>query len=358
MFLSERRILEQFEDFFHEVFFSNYSIQNGPYTDYTNICYNIILAQSRSVCYNEGIMGMFCYQKLDYYDVELHFQIIQYHSLSGILDRYKNMKEADLVLKLGEGEDAYRYHIKPQTFENIDHEIGVSMQQNVTSYKNNCSRKAERIVLSQQSECAFIELKLTDYDWVTEGNRFYLNSSRYVALNETQFKFGPNKTSILVCSGVYRNIFPVMDTLTKIEGPETFDFANIVSVLCVSASLLCLLTALVTFCVFSSLRSLPGKNNMSLSGTLFGAQTSYLIGSYGQFEQDAVVCIIVGLFTHFLWLMSIFWMNVCTFHVFRVFIGTRNISTGRGVKTFLIYWSYVIIVSAALVLVNMLISLL
>ena len=39
-------------------------------------------------------------------------------------------------------------------------------------------------------------------------------------------------------------------------------------------------------------------------------------------------------------------------------IGTRKISTSRGVKTFLIYWSYVIILSAAFILINLLISLL
>ena len=50
-------------------------------------------------------------------------------------------------------------------------------------------------------------------------------------------------------------------------------------------------------------------------------------------------------------------MNVCTFHVFRLFIGGVSVSTGRGIKTFICYWSYVVILSVILVLVNTLISL-
>ena len=96
---------------------------------------------------------------------------------------------------------------------------------------------------------------------------------------------------------------------------------------------------------------------MALIMCLFCAQTLYLIGSFSQFERGSVVCISIGILTHFFWLMSIFWMNVCTFHVFRVFISTDSLSTGRGVKTFVIYWSYTIILSTAFVLVNVFISL-
>ena len=50
-------------------------------------------------------------------------------------------------------------------------------------------------------------------------------------------------------------------------------------------------------------------------------------------------------------------MNVCTVHVFRVFIGTESLATDLGWKTVFIYWSYTVISSATFVLVNIFISL-
>ena len=342
----EHLIFQSFEGMFRSAFFQGYRIQNDDYTVHTSFCYLGIEPVTTTVCVTTGLNGVGCSPKVEYYELELHIAITQYHGLSEIRDRYLSIKKSQPILEVAFGDSIFRFIIKPQQLKN---------NLSYNSIQTECPPKAERINLAHQTSCPLVELALNDYRWVEEDDVVAFNTSYGVVLNKSEVIFNSNRTTFLICSDVYKEYFPAM-TLALIS-TEDFSFEAILSLVCVSLSILCLLVSFVTFCTYSSLRTLPGKNNMALIMCLFCAQTLYLVGSFSRFEQESTVCISIGLLTHFFWLMSVFWMNVCTVHVFRVFIGTDGLATGRGLKTFLTYWSYTVISSATFVLVILCISL-
>ena len=340
----EPSIFHYFERFFESYFFQGYRIQGHDYSVHTSFCYRSIESFTTTVCIYTGLNSVGCSPKVEYYELELHVAITQYHSLSEILDRYLNMTKSQPIMGVPFGDSILHFIVKPQQLKNnlSDHSI-----------QNECPPKAERVNLARQTSCPLVELTSDDYKWIEEDGSIFFNTSYNVVFNKSEVIFNSNRTSILICSDVYTNYFPAPALIST----ENLSFEAVLSLACVSLSILSLLVSFVTFCTYSTLRTLPGKNNMALIMCLFCAQTMFLVGSFSRFEQGSTVCISIGLLTHFFWLMSVFWMNVCTVHVFRVFIGTESLATGRGWKTILIYWLYTVISSVTFVLVNLCISL-
>ncbi|XP_059169967.1 uncharacterized protein LOC131951638 [Physella acuta] len=94
-------------------------------------------------------------------------------------------------------------------------------------------------------------------------------------------------------------------------------YANILTLTCMSASMLCLLVSLVTYIRFSELRNSAGKNNMFLCTSLLLAQASLLASSY--LSGYKYICIALGMSTHFLWLWNFAWTFMCNFRMLQVF---------------------------------------
>jgi hypothetical protein len=86
------------------------------------------------------------------------------------------------------------------------------------------------------------------------------------------------------------------------------------------------------------------------------AQVLYLVGSVGGLDVGTTGCKIVGLFVHFLWLVALFWMNVCTFHIFRVLARTQVVSQQSGVKRIFVYHILTTIMAAVFVSINISVS--
>ncbi|ESO94582.1 hypothetical protein LOTGIDRAFT_118410, partial [Lottia gigantea] len=82
-------------------------------------------------------------------------------------------------------------------------------------------------------------------------------------------------------------------------------------------SLGCLFFTLLTYCIFPSLRSLPCKNNIILILFLMIAQLMLFIQSY--IGLKGLPCVCYGIAIHYAWLCATFWMNICSYHMFRVF---------------------------------------
>ena len=93
------------------------------------------------------------------------------------------------------------------------------------------------------------------------------------------------------------------------------------SLACVSLSLCCLLLTLLTYATFRSLRTIPGQNVMALCSNLFLAQALLQFGvSWTELKGG---CVAIGMLIHYFWLASVLWMNVCSFHMHRVFTAKR-----------------------------------
>ena len=130
------------------------------------------------------------------------------------------------------------------------------------------------------------------------------------------------------------------------QKPGFDEVETILSFVCSLLSMISLCFTLFTFSCFSSLRTLPGLNTMGLSVSLLLAHGFY---AYGQKQiYHKVICVILGILTHFLWLNSIMWMNICCVHMFRVF-GSKSMYLSNKRNTFVLYILYTMVVSGIIV---------
>ena len=161
---------------------------------------------------------------------------------------------------------------------------------------------------------------------------------------------------LIVCSDYYLDV--IRDyTNTNSSGEFSFDQSlTVTSFVCLSISITTLSCSLGTYCLFPSLQTLPGKNNMGFLTTMLLAISLFLSGSYVT-EYEAV-CQVVGVATHYFLLSAFAWTLVCTGHMYYVFSDVFKHGAGRSgsdqSKTFL---KYVIVsgaVPAVVVAVNIL----
>lgn len=103
---------------------------------------------------------------------------------------------------------------------------------------------------------------------------------------------------------------------------------EIITLACIVISLVSLVVTFITYLFFPSLRTVPGLNNMCLVISLFLAQL-FMISS-PLFRSSGHK--ILFAFTHFSWLATFFWLQVCSFHMYRVF-SAKSRSTFHGNQT-------------------------
>lgn len=100
------------------------------------------------------------------------------------------------------------------------------------------------------------------------------------------------------------------------QSPEDDAPLRIFTLTCTGVSLLCLLITFVTYCLFKTLRTIPGMNLMSLMFSLFFAQLLFV---FSDNQGDDIWCPVVGILLHYFWLCTCFCLLVCCFHMYRVF---------------------------------------
>ena len=218
---------------------------------------------------------------------------------------------------------------------------------------NSCKESFTRLDLGQFKSCPLIILNASEHKWFSEIFLVYFPDLN-LKVNASQFHYDVSDSAFYICADAY------IEACTFVSGhyystyPET---EQLLSLICISISLISLLLSLGTYVVLPSLRNIPGKNNMALTSSLMTAQILYLIGNYGRLEQDSLECKTVGLLTHLFWLLSVLWMGVCTFHIFRKFSTlSRSISIDNW-KTFLTYVCITLVISSISVIANILGSL-
>ena len=279
-----------------------------------------------------------------YYEIEIKFQVSQWHGLSDIIRLVSDLQKWNVELSFDESN--YTFRIQEWDFGYRDRPISQSF-----NLSDRCEDSSEQVRLTRQKSCPLVSLSLSDYEYF-EDNVGLTFPYQNITLRAGKFFFSNNYSKISVCSDVYLKKFAATSSG---HAKSSSNVAIILSIVCCTVSLLCLLLSFVTFCLFPRLRTVPGRNNMAFILSLIIAQTLFLISSFGHLKGGSNACKLVGLLTHFSWLVTVFWMNVCTFHVFMVFTG-MNRPVGSGRKTFLTYSSYTVVLSALPVLTNILVS--
>jgi hypothetical protein len=95
---------------------------------------------------------------------------------------------------------------------------------------------------------------------------------------------------------------------------------------------------------------------MSFAFALMLAQVMVLVVSVSDFKSSSVICTCFGVMIHFSWLLAFFWMNVCTFHLFRTLTRMQISSQMSGKRLFILYHMYSIVMAVGFVSINIVVS--
>ncbi|XP_074653545.1 uncharacterized protein LOC141907707 [Tubulanus polymorphus] len=133
-------------------------------------------------------------------------------------------------------------------------------------------------------------------------------------LNEDQIQISGN--SVVVCMDeFYRQNY---DLATEIETKLT--------IITCSLSLFGLTVVLVTYSLFRTLRTIPGKTLMNMCASLFIVMLLFnAVIFQPSLLSRPLLCSIVGMFVHYLWLVVFFWTNVISYDTLRTFRGPVTI---------------------------------
>lgn len=173
----------------------------------------------------------------------------------------------------------------------------------------------------------------------------------YINLNSSQYCFLPNLTlvyksfkydfgnyayeneTVYICVGFNRTY-----QVSTFEKPKSRFILTIVTYVGFTLSVLCLVALIVTYSIFKQLRSLPGKNLMSLALSLALAKILFICGSV--FVKNQALCTGMSIANHYFIIVYCTASSVIAFHSCSVF--GRSISLRRSQKEndkrFLVYF--------------------
>ena len=165
------------------------------------------------------------------------------------------------------------------------------------------------------------------------------------------FHFDKERAGLVACKSdiLQLSYSTVKSTPAVRHSVTTLSVAHaIFSLSCTCFSLLCLIITFVTYSLFESIRTLPGLNNMNLTITLFGAQLFTQFGLW--LTEHEGMCIMVGIVSHYFWLCTFCAMNVCSFHMFKVFTSVMYTSQHQSKWVIVKYCLYVYVIPVLVIL--------
>ena len=324
---------------------SEYGMYSYFTTDVMGPCYISLSRGLMDTCREPSCES----QDTGHFEVEVRFEVIsEWHDLDDVMLILTELEAIQFKMPV-QGVD-YLFRIQVRDFGERITSPGSALERD-----RMCNEQAEIVNLSKQRTCSLVLINLASFSCFE--NKVGLSCPTFnITLNSSDYVFlSSNDSLVSVCSDVYLSSFA--HSLTK-QTNASSTVPVVLSLICTVISLFCLLFSFVTFCLFPRLRTLPGKNNMALILSLMVAQSMFLISSFGRFERASDQCKTVGLLTHFSWLLAVFWMNVCTFHVFRVFTGIDKLVVESEVKTLTRYFIYTTVLSVSIICLNICVSLL
>ena len=321
----------------------NYGGYGGSPTP--DICSMNLFRSKNEKCANDSC---FWSDEENFFEVELKFHVTDSHGIDDIVQLAVDLEADSLDILVNV--TVYKFEVQKRDLGRRAYSPNQSF---ITV--GVCSASTELVKLSKQNTCPLVSISIDD-NACFEYMNGVICSTIDMTLNVSEYHFDTNGSGLFVCSDVYLNYFA---HFTEEKKPITspLNASVLLSLVCIIISLVCLAVSFMTFCLFPRLRTLPGKNNMSLIMALMIAQVMFLISSFGQLNSGSVGCKLVGLLTHFFWLAAVFWMNICTFHVFRVFTGIEALSVDSDIKSFVMYSVYASALPVCLVVINVVVSL-
>ncbi|KAK3730004.1 hypothetical protein QZH41_000957 [Actinostola sp. cb2023] len=173
-------------------------------------------------------------------------------------------------------------------------------------HTSNCSgqwvlmNEGEFTVLQNRS--IFVNASQRVYDW-----------SEYVWQNR----------SLYVCEN-FSAVYHVDAPVSKDE-----EVLSILTLVCMVISIIALVFVLVTYSLFTELRTPPGINLMNLSISILLAQLLWILGS-GQTDTP-IACTVIAVLLHYFFLVSFVWTSIIAFDTWRAFTvkGRRSLADSK-----------------------------
>lgn len=230
---------------------------------------------------------------------------------------------------------------------------GRPLQQKVNVYTLNPSKfecNANIKLFSKLLICPFIVLQ--NYTTILSKTKYELcvieidvcfQESEFLKVNDSYF----------VCMEKFVKSMEKLSTprFTILSGYDEVE--GIISLVCTCISVASLLYVVVTFLLFKSLRTFPGKLILVLALSLIIAHLLYQFGFFQ--TEHRTICTVLGIMIHFFWLWVIFWMNISCFHMVNVFTRTMPLATDTNSR-FFCYTLYVFFSSVLFVGINIVVS--
>ncbi|XP_071164871.1 uncharacterized protein [Mytilus edulis] len=121
------------------------------------------------------------------------------------------------------------------------------------------------------------------------------------------------------------NLWLCLEDFNSLEIPNDYkiDMYFVIFIFCSVVSSLSLLMTLTTYCLFPSLRTVPGKNIMSLSVSLLLHHITFIL--FMTTNETGTFCTILAILMHYFLLSSFGSLFVCAWHMFKIF-GTGSIA--------------------------------
>lgn len=205
-------------------------------------------------------------------------------------------------------------------------------------HNGTCVRKEDQIDFTEafylNSSCPRVNLtRGVDFEYLDDGSLILLESRAILEQSEYE-PTEANSSTVQVCA-VKREFFGYSRA------------QRIVSDVCLSISVVCLIVHIILFSTLPNTRNLPGKNLLSLSFSLFFAHLLFLLGINARETIGYWPCAAVGALIHWFYLAAFFWMNVMGFEIWKTFANTtamishhNSFMSGRRRSTFILYSAY------------------
>ena len=227
--------------------------------------------------------------------------------------------------------------------------------------------KSKPILITKLLGCPLIELNKDEFEYDCFAKELYMTELE-ATVQPGSFLLRTNKNcrSVYMCAEDYLEIATplvsnrTIDTHLLLNTTNSFSITpqGIMSLICTVFSLICSILTLITYAIFSELRTQPGINNIGLVISLILAQALFQFGINQVDTLSTWVCQMIGVMIHFFWLMVMFWSNVCTFHMFKVFAAiTKSMDSTKSIKQTLMYTAYTVVSSLITILITIIVSL-
>ena len=170
-----------------------------------------------------------------------------------------------------------------------------------------------RQYLTSNCSGAYLSLQEDEYTVFPNGSLYRNISREYFASGSYDER---NKTA-WICTNYSASYLETRKT----SGNNIYDLVlSILSNIGLSLSIFSLVLYLMTYCLFSELRTLPGINVMNLSFSLLLLQSVWFATSQTRLQ---ILCTFIAAFIHYLALVSFTWMSIIAFDTWRAFSNTR-----------------------------------